>query len=179
MASNNINNNTMEYNYNKNDDELSKEVDEVTEIDVALLRDLLDDLEKDDEISMNKNTNSTIDDCSIDSIVIDIKQSTSTHDDEVVANDNHVFDLQQLHHDEYLFDFKWMENKIEQSVSDVAVSDWFAADNSVVSIMEGTFDEYSYSNNSNNYNSIGDYINPSFYHETSYYSCCLWEGDST
>ncbi|PON32548.1 hypothetical protein PanWU01x14_360400 [Parasponia andersonii] len=143
---------TMEY-VMENKGEL-EELEDVTEIDAALLRDLLEELESEENIVDTKENN-----CLIQSAVVD--ESTSTES----ANYD-VFDIEQPH------EFGWlgmMESASSPSLprqsDDMAVPDWFAATDDVVGTVQLGF-EY--------YNNIGDYSY--LYNETTY--CRLWEEES-
>lgn len=123
---------------------------EVTEIDAAQLRDLLEELEN-EEIIMNKNID-TKENCLVQSAV-----------DETEANNYDVFDMEQPHE---FSDFSWVEMMDTSSLplrsDDMEVPDWYAGADVVGMV------GFEYCNN------IGDYSY--LYNETTY--CCLWEEDS-
>ncbi|PON89708.1 hypothetical protein TorRG33x02_145420 [Trema orientale] len=134
-----------------------EELEEVTEIDAALLRDLLEELESEENIVDTEENN-----CLIQSAVVDESSSTEANYD--------VFDIEQPH--ELSHEFGWLgmmesasSSSLPRQSDDMAVPGWYAAADDVVGMVQLGFE---YCNN------IGDYSY--LCNETTY--CRLWEEES-
>lgn len=147
--------NSMEY-VMENNSELEEL--EITEIDAALLRDLLEELDKEENIDTKEN--------SLIQLAVDETITTTTTDQ---ANYDMFDIIEQQHHHVDLSNFSRADQMMAETSSslplpsdDMLAPDWYGRVDNVVGMVG-----FEYCNN------IGDYSY--LYNETTY--CHLWEGE--